>query len=173
MSSDEDNRAKLWGVDPEVLKREEEKHQQNPASAVTPSAPKEDKTQDDAARLGIELPPLPQWASEWVKRPMLKPIDLDEGFRKYTPEQKRLMVKFPMHCLVFCQCCSGFGVVLLVGQEVIHSRLGTLSIVTLQLANGKGDRHATIEDRVQIVGYKRGLEPAVMEALFNPPSAVN
>ena len=56
MSSDEDNRAKLWGVDPEVLKREEEKAKEEPP------APKEDKTREDAARLGIELPPLPHWA---------------------------------------------------------------------------------------------------------------
>jgi hypothetical protein len=170
MSSDEDNRAKLWGVDPEVLKREEEKAKEEP------SAPKQDKTREDAARLGIELPPLPQWASLWLKRPLIRDGDLVfESYRHLAQEHKEAMCRFPLHSVVWCSCCNDFRMVIYAEPCAFEGPYGLIHLVTLVLAdNATGKRHPSIAERCTVVGYKRGLEPQVMRALCYPsPASAN
>ena len=167
MSSDEDNRAKLWGVDPEVLKREEEKAKEEPPT------PKEDKTREDAAKLGIELPALPQWAKAWLTRPLVREGDaVFESYRHLNAEQKEVLCSFPIHSVVWCSCCNDYRIVIHAEPCTFEGPYGRIHLLTVVLAdNSTGKRHPSIAERCTMIGYKRGLEPSVMRALCYPPSS--
>jgi len=153
----------------EMVFQAECEHRQKGESIPEPA---HEQTRRDAAVLGIELPPLPDWAQKHID-----PADQSglatmpiEALRKLPIERRELICEFPCGALVWSLEDSEYAYIMQMDVCQVFSSMGMKSgeklnagVMVLTLYFPHQDRPATvaatIAERVKIIGYHAGLTP--------------
>lgn len=165
------SRAKLWGIDASLIERAEQ-HPPNDQKPHEEAAPAKDRlardiVREEAAKLGIDLPPLPPWAQRWMESDgsaHLPPLDV---FAKMSLGARALVCEYPYLSIVQCTCCGQIGYVREYSIEHAESKCGPILLKFVRLILNDGQLgHASTEERIILCGYRKGCTPEDMRRRF-------